>query len=77
MDILKSSCALMGILEPETEKNTQFDIAIRLIALFGPILLYWYHFHKSNGKVKLNTYTGSKDSVALNFIKLYGVELSI
>jgi len=71
MDILKSSCSLIGILEPETEKYNQIDIAIRLIALFGPILLYWYHYHKSNGKERINTYTGSKDSVALNFMKLY------
>ncbi len=71
MDLLKSSCALMGIIEPESKSNTQIDIAIRLTALFGPILLYWYHFLKSNVIVRLNIYTGAMYSVVLNFMKLY------
>jgi 2-methylcitrate synthase len=37
--------------------------------LFGPGLLYWYHYHKSG--IRIDGYTGKTDSVALNFMKLF------
>jgi 2-methylcitrate synthase len=64
----------MGTIEPENLKKENYygaeAIAVRLVAMFGPALLYWYHFHKSGGKVRLNPNTGDSDSVALNFVKL-------
>ena len=43
---------------------------MRLVALFGPCLLYWHHFHAS-GK-RLEGFTGPTDTVAMNFMKLMG-----
>lgn len=37
--------------------------------MFGPALLYWYHFVGSGLKIK--TVTKSTDTVATNFLKLY------
>ena len=39
------------------------------MGLFGPGLLYWYHYHKSG--IRIDGYTGKTDSVALNFMKLF------
>lgn len=38
------------------------------MAIYGPALLYWYHY-VHNGK-RINVDTGSKDTIALNFLKL-------
>lgn len=70
MDVLRTTSSVLGTLEPETEKNCQIGITLRLIAIFGPSLLYWYHFHKSNGQTRINTYTGPADTIASNFMKL-------
>lgn len=70
MDVLRTVCSFLGNLEPEGPNNNQYEIALRLIAIFGPALLYWYHFHKSHRLLKINTNTGPFDTVASNFIKL-------
>jgi len=68
MDVMRCVSSFMGTLEPEGDKATAQSISIRLVAIFGPCLLYWYHYHKSG--LKLKGYTGPNDSVALNFLKL-------
>jgi 2-methylcitrate synthase len=70
MDVMRTICSALGTIEPETYKNNQYEIALRLIAVFGPGLLYWYHFHKSHRLLRINTDTGPFDTVASNFIKL-------
>jgi len=52
MDVMRTISSVLGLLEPEGKKNTQFDISIRLIAVFGPALLYWYHFSRSGIRIK-------------------------
>ena len=52
MDIMRTICSVMGILEPEKDpKKDQFDISVRLISMFGPALLYWYHFATSGLRI--------------------------
>lgn len=68
MDVMRTICSVMGTLEPETGVNDAKKIAIRLVGLYGPALLFWYHFH--NSKVEIETQTGLQDSVAKNFMKL-------
>jgi 2-methylcitrate synthase len=70
MDVMRTVASALGTLEPEGPSNCQISISLRLISIFGPSLLYWYHFHKSNKSLRINTYTGINDSVASNFIKL-------
>lgn len=77
MDVLRTATSFIGNVEPEGKTNTQEDIAIRLSALYGPIMLYWYHFH-FKGK-RISPQTGPLDNIAMNFMKLFlndGTEVS-
>ncbi len=67
MDVLRSSCSVLGSLEPETTENGAYAITERLLSLFPSALCYWYHFH-FNGK-KINTQTDAPD-IASHFLKL-------
>ena len=71
MDVMRTVCSFLGNIEPE--KGTSYgpvQISMRLIALFGPCLLYWHHFHTSGRRI--DGYTGASDTVAENFMKLSG-----
>jgi 2-methylcitrate synthase len=67
MDIMRTVASALGTICPEKKGDDPKAISARLIGLFGPCLLYWFHFSKSN--IKIDTQTGD-DSVALNFLKL-------
>lgn len=58
MDIMRTISSVMGILEPESnlfsniaDNNDQYAIALRLISVFGPALIYWYHFSNSGKRI--------------------------
>ena len=68
MDLMRCVSSVMGTLEPETSHEQQYDIAVRLVSVFGPALLYWYHFHKSGARIDPNPQPS--DSIALNFVRL-------
>lgn len=74
MDVMRCVASILGTLEPEGGERTAASIAVRLVALYGPCLLYWHHFHKSG--LRLQGYTGPTDSVALNFMKLLQLKLN-
>lgn len=67
MDVLRSGCSILGTLEPESESHTQRDIADRLIASFGSMLLYWHHYHSSGRRIETQT---DDDSIAGHFLHL-------
>ncbi|SFT28033.1 citrate/2-methylcitrate synthase [Paenibacillus sp. BC26] len=46
MEVLQVGCTALGTMEPESASVGAADIADRLIALTGPMLLHWYHFHR-------------------------------
>lgn len=68
MDLMRTVASFLGTLEPESEENDQYSIAIRLSAIFGPCLFYWYHYHKSGKRIE--TSTEKSDSIAMNILKL-------
>lgn len=46
MDVLRTGCSMLGVLEPETDANQQLEKAERLLGALPSILLYWYrHTH--------------------------------
>ena len=55
MDVLRTGCSLLGILEPETKTNNQIKIAERLLACFPSMLMYWYQFHKTGKRINVVT----------------------
>jgi len=69
MDVMRTISSLLGIIEPEGPNNDQINISIRLMSVFGPALIYWYHFSKSG--LRINTETDPNDTIAENFLKLY------
>lgn len=67
VDVLRTGCSVLGNLEPESSQNPQLAITDRLIASFGSMLLYWYHFHQTKQRLKLAT---GQDSLAGHFLQL-------
>ena len=66
MDVMRTGCSMLGTLEPEHDQDG-VTIAKRLIASFGSMLLYWYHFHESGKRID----TESDDpQVAQHFLRL-------
>lgn len=70
MDVMRTGCSMLGILEQEADDHNiqgTKDIADRLIACFGSILLYWYHFSHNNKRIELVT---DDHSIAAHFLHL-------
>ena len=66
MDVMRTACSVLGVLEPESEdRKNQEEKVLRLISVFGPALLYWYHFANSGKRIKEQT--SPDDSIAANF----------
>jgi len=73
MDIMRTICSIIGVIEPEQDnRSDQEEKLLRLISVFGPALLYWYHF--SNSGIRIQTQTSEKDSIAKNFMKLLSLK---
>ncbi len=67
MDVMRTACSFLGVLEPETSHSEQFAIADRLIASMSSMLLYWY-LRLNYGKAP-NLETG-EDSIAGHILHL-------
>src|SRR5256714_4899954 len=70
MDVMRTGCSVLGTLEPEEEKHPAEgarNIADRLMACFGWILLYWYH-HATSGR-RIETVTDD-DSIGGHYLHL-------
>ena len=67
MDVLRTGCSMLGTLEPETKENPAEQIADRLIACFGSMLLYWHHFHKSGARIDV---VSDEETIAGHFLHL-------
>ncbi len=70
MDVLRTGCSALGTFEPENSvhsiKNAR-EIIDRLMASFGSMLLYWYHYTHNNKRIELNT---DDESIAGHFLHL-------
>jgi len=70
MDVMRTGASVLGTLVPEKDDHSipgARDIADRLMACFGSILLYWYHF-SFNGR-RIDTETDDV-SIAGHFLHL-------
>jgi len=67
MDVLRTACSVLGMLEPEQNTHRAEDIANRLIAVFPGILLYWYHFHQSGNRIHTQS---DEETTAGHFLTL-------
>ena len=70
MDVMRTGCSALGAAMPEREDHNMAgarDIADRLMASFGSMLLYWYH-HAVNGR-RIDVETDD-DSIGGHFLHL-------
>lgn len=70
MDVMRTGCSVLGTVLPEREGHPASearDIADKLIASFGSMLLYWWHFTRNGRRIDVET---DDDSVAAHFLHL-------
>ena len=70
MDVMRSGVSVLGCLLPEKDdQNPQGarDIADRLMASLGSMLLYWYHFSHHGRRIEVET---DDDSIGGHFLHL-------
>ena len=70
MDVMRTGCSALGCQEPEAvDHNVEGarDIIDRLMASFGSMLVYWYHFSRDGKRIDLNT---DDDSIGGHFLHL-------
>lgn len=67
MDVLRTGCSVMGCLEPEQNPSQQDSIAVRLLACFPSMLLYWYRFHRDAVRIETDS---ESPSIAEHFLQM-------
>jgi 2-methylcitrate synthase len=70
MDVMRTAVSALGCALPEKDDHNVAgarDIADRLIASLGPMLLYWYHYSHSGQRVFVET---DDDSIGGHFLHL-------
>ncbi len=70
MDVLRTGCSVLGTVLPEKDDHSVSgarEIADRLIASFGSMLLYWYHFRQNGKRIETET---DDESIAGHFLHL-------
>ena len=70
MDVMRTGVSVLGCTLPEKDEHHisgARDIADRLMASFGSMLLYWYHFSHSGKRIEVDT---DDDSIGGHFLHL-------
>ena len=77
MDVMRTGVSVLGCALPEKDDHNApgaRDIADRLMASFGSMLLYWYHFSQNGKRIDVET---DDDSIGGHFLHLlHGVKPS-
>jgi len=70
MDVLRTGCSVLGTVYPERDDQAVSgarDIADRLMASFGSMLLYWHHYSRDRRRIEVET---DDDSIGGHFLTL-------
>jgi 2-methylcitrate synthase len=70
MDVMRTGASVLGCVLPEKDDHNHpgaRDIADRLMASFGSMLLYWYHFAFNGREIEVET---DDDSIGGHFLHL-------
>ena len=70
MDVMRTGVSVLGTVLPEKDDHTiagARDIADRLMASFGSMLLYWYHYSHNGRRIEVET---DDDSIGGHFLHL-------
>lgn len=66
MDVLRTGCSMLGVLEPEQSFKDQVPTTERLLASFPSMLLYWYRHTHDNVEINFDS---KQDSIAGFFLE--------
>lgn len=70
MDVMRTGCSILGTLLPEKEDHNisgARDIADHLIACFGSMLVYWWHFSHNGRRIEVET---DDDTIGGHFLHM-------
>ncbi len=69
MDVMRTGVSALGCVEPERDQSPAHarDLADRLIASLGGMLLYWYHFARRGVRIDV---VGGAESIGEHFLEL-------
>jgi 2-methylcitrate synthase len=70
MDVMRTGVSVLGAVLPEKEDHSHAgarDIADRLMASLGSMLLYWYHYSQNGRRIEVET---DDDSIGGHFLHL-------
>ena len=70
MDVMRTGCSALGTVLPEKDDHGGAgarDIADRLMACFGSMLLYWHHYSHNAHRIEVET---DDDSIGGHFLHL-------
>ena len=70
MDVMRTGASVLGTVLPEKDDHNMpgaRDIADRLMASFGSMLLYWYHYSHNGKRIDVET---DDDSIGGHFLHL-------
>jgi len=70
MDVMRTGCSVLGCCMPENESHPEAearDIIDRLMASFGSMLLYWYHFAVNGKRIEVES---DEDSIGGHFLHM-------
>jgi len=70
MDVMRTGVSVLGTVLPEKDDHNipgARDIADRLMASLGSMLLYWYHFSHNGRRIEVET---DDDSIGAHFLHL-------
>jgi 2-methylcitrate synthase len=70
MDVMRTGVSVLGTMEPEKDDHSPAgarEIADRLMASLGSMLLYWHHYGKGKRRIEVET---DDDSIGGHFLHL-------
>ena len=70
MDVMRTGCSALGCALPEPDAHhgpDARDVADRLMACFGSVLLYWWHYSHNGRRIEVET---GDDSIGGHFLHL-------
>lgn len=70
MDVMRTGVSALGCVAPESGDHNEVEakeIADKLIASFGSILVYWYHYANSGIRIEVET---DDDSIGAHFLHM-------
>jgi 2-methylcitrate synthase len=77
MDVMRTGVSMLGTLYPEKDDHNPYgarDIADRLMASLGSMLVYWYHYSHHGKRIETET---DDDSIGGHFLRmLHGMKPS-